>query len=216
MAYELYYHPLSSFCQKAMVAFYEADVDYVPRLLERDKPETVAPLRALWPIGKFPVLHDTQAGRTLPEATIIVEYLAQRMPSAASLVPSDPDAAIETRLWDRFFDLHLNAVMQRIVGNRLRPEGAKDPFGVEEARTGLRTAYGVLDARMASRRWAVGEQFTMADCAAAPALLYADMQEPLGEAFPHATAYLTRLKARPSYARVLEEAAPYFHMVPKD
>ena len=216
MAYEFYYHPLSSFCQKAMIAFCEADADYVPMLLEHQKPETMDALRALWPVGKFPVLRDTESGRVVPEATIIVEYLAQHVPGAAHLVPSDPDLAREVRLQDRFFDLHISVPVQKIVGNRLRPENAKDPLGVKEARTALRTAYGILDDRMATRRWAMGEAFTMADCAAAPALFYADMQQPLGEAFPHAASYLERLKARPSYARVLKDAAPYLHMVPKD
>lgn len=216
MAYELYYHPLSSFCQKAMMAFYEADAPYEPVLLEYDRPETTQRLRALWPVGKFPVLRDTKTDRVVPEATIIVEYLVQHVPGAAHLLPSDPDLACEVRLQDRFFDLHISVPVQKIVGNRLRPENAKDPLGVEEARTALRTAYGVLDARMATRRWAIGEAFTMADCAAAPALFYADMQEPLGEAFPHTASYLGRLKARLSFARVLNEAAPYLHMVPKD
>jgi glutathione S-transferase len=180
-----------------------------------DGSEAAAAHQEVWPIGRFPVLRDEERGEVVPEATIIVEYLATYYPGSSRLIPSDPDLAWRTRLKDRFFDLYMNEQVGKIVTDRLRPAGRADPHGVERARGTLATALGMLDKEMSHSGWAMGEAFTMADCAAAPALFYADMLIPLSPAYPNAARYLERLKQRPSYARALEEAKPYLHMVPK-
>jgi glutathione S-transferase len=160
------------------------------------------------------VLRDDDRGRTIPESSIIIEYLARHHPGRVALIPDDPEVARETRLADRFQDLYVHEPMQKIVGDRLRPADAHDPHGVARARAQLDVAYGMLEQSMASRRWAVGDVFTMADCAASPALYYANKVQPLGDRHPHTVAYLNRLVQRPSFARVLAEAAPYAHMFP--
>jgi glutathione S-transferase len=169
----------------------------------------------LWPIGKFPVLRDDSRDRTIPESTVIIEYLQRYYPGKTQFIPADTETAWQTRLSDRFYDLYVHDPMQKIVGDRLRPDGAKDPHGVEHARGRLETAYGMIEREMASRTWAVGDSFSLADCAAAPALFYANEVVPIGAGHGHVAAYLQRLKARPSYARALREAEPYFAMFPK-
>ena len=123
---------------------------------------------------------------------------------------------MQTRLRDRFYDLYVHLPMQKIMGDRLRPEGSKDPHGVEEARAQLRTSYAMIEQQMAAGGWAMGGDFSLADCAAAPALFYGNMVEPFGDGHKNLSAYLERLKARPSFARVMKEAEPYFNMVPKE
>ena len=214
MTLELHFHPLASYCHKVLVALYESEIDFVPRHLDLGDPDAAAAFAALWPIGKMPLLVD--AGRVVPESSIVLEHLATRDPRARWLLPVDPEAALETRLWDRFFDLYVHTPMQKIVGDRLRPNGAKDPHGVAEARTQLGIAYGMIERVLAERPWAAGQTFTLADCAAAPALFYADLVQPLGTAHPRARDYLARLRERPSYARVLREAQPYFVHFPSD
>ena len=214
MSLVLHYHPLSSFCHKVLIALYENDVPFTPKLVDLGDPGQRAEFQALWPIGKFPVLQDMARGRTIPESSIIIEYLEQHHPGKGKLIPDDPTQARETRLLDRFFDLYVHETMQKIVGDRLRPEGTKDPHGVDHARKTMRTALGMLEQDMASRTWATGETFSMADCAAAPALFYADKVMPIAEDHPNVAGYLERLKQRPSYARVLQEAQPYFSMFP--
>ena len=214
MSLVLHYHPLSSFCHKVLIALYENDVPFTPKLVDLGDPGQRAEFQALWPIGKFPVLQDMARGRTIPESSIIIEYLGQHHPGKGKLIPDDPTQARETRLLDRFFDLYVHETMQKIVGDRLRPEGTKDPHGVDHARKTMRTALGMLEQDMASRTWATGETFSMADCAAAPALFYADKVMPIAEDHPNVAGYLERLKQRPSYARVLQEAQPYFSMFP--
>lgn len=215
MTLKLYYHPLSSFCHKVLCALYENATPFEPVMVDFFNEESAAQFKALWPIGKIPVLRDEARDRTVPETSIIIEYLARHYPGRVKLAPEDADLARQTRLRDRFFDLYVNVPMQKVVTDRLRPPGKNDPFGVEEAKNVLRTAYGMIDRDMADRTWAMGADFTMADCAAAPALFYANSQVPFRETHAHAAAYLDRLLARPSYARVLKEAEPYFHMVPK-
>jgi glutathione S-transferase len=161
------------------------------------------------------VLHDAAQDRIIPETSIIIEYLAQHYPGRARLFPADPDLCRQMRLRDRFYDLYVNVPMQKIVTDRLRPAGKNDPYGVAEAREVLTTSLGMIDADMAGNRWAMGEDFTMADCAAAPALFYADMVVPFQATHGNAAAYLDRLKQHPSYARVLKEAEPYFKLIPK-
>jgi glutathione S-transferase len=214
MSLQLYFHPLASFCWKVMIALYENDTPFEPRLVELANEVSAAELKALWPVGKFPVLRDQEKDRTVPESSIIIEYLERHHPGPVKLIPSDPDLARETRLRDRFYDLYVHEPMQKIVTDKLRPPGRADPHGVEQARALLETAYAAIDREMATHRWAMGDAFTMADCAAAPAMYYANLVAPLGNAHPTAAAYLGRLVGRPSVARVLKEAEPYFALFP--
>jgi glutathione S-transferase len=214
MTLTLYYHPLASYCWKALIALYENDTPFQPHIVDLMDAASAAAFKTVWPIGKFPVLRDEARSVTVPESSIVIEYLAQHHPGPTQLVPSDPDLARRARLGDRFYDRYVNDPMGKIVTDRIRPAGHNDPHGVEEARALLRTALDVVETEMAGKTWAIGEAFTMADCAAAPALFYADKVMPLGAAHPRAAAYLDRLMQRPSFARVLKEAEPYFKMFP--
>jgi glutathione S-transferase len=213
MSLKLYFHPLSSFCHKVLIALYETGTLFEPRIV--DLFGEAAEYRKIWPIGKIPVLRDEAKDRTIPETSIIIEYLAQYFPGKTQLFPTDRDLCRQMRLRDRFYDLYVNVPMQKIVTDKLRPEGRNDSFGVEEARDLLKTSLGMIEEDMASNRWAMGDDFTMADCAAAPALFYANVVMPFQETHKHAAAYLGRLMERPSFARVLKEAQPYFAMMPK-
>jgi glutathione S-transferase len=208
---DLYLHPFASFCQKVIVAFHELGVPFGVRLVE-DRTE----LLAHWPLGGMPVLRDDAQDLTIPESTSIIEYADAVLAAAPRLVPADAAAARAVRHWDRFFDVHVEVPMQKIVGDSLRPEDGHDPIGVEQARATLQTAYGVADAHLATAgTWACGETFTMADCAAAPALFYARIVEPWDAgAVPHLDAYFTRLRARPSFARVVDDARPHRALFP--
>ncbi len=216
MSLTLHFHPLSSFCHKALIALYENGTPFTPNIVNLIDEGERAALRKLWPIGKFPVLRDEARGETVPESTVIIEYLDQHYPGETRFIPAGGEQMRETRLRERFFDLYLHLPMQKIVGDRLRPEGKKDPHGVEEARTMADTALGMIGQEMAARRWAMGDAFTIADCAAAPPLFYLDKIKPLAPKHPSAAAYLERLKQRPSYARVLREAEPYMQFFPKE
>ena len=211
MSLRLYAHPFSSYCQKALIALYENDTPFEYRNLE-DKAANKE-LTTLWPLKRFPVLVDD--GRTLMEASIIIEHLALAHPGPVKLIPASPDAALDVRLMDRFFDNYISTPQQRIVFDAIRPADSRDPYGTNEARAMLDTAYRWLDTTLADgREWAVGEQFSMADCAAAPALFYANKVHPLTSALPHCRAYLERLEARASFSRVLREAQPFMSMFP--
>ena len=214
MALKLYYHPLASFCWKALIALYENGTPFEPHIVDLGDPMANAAFKKIWPIGKFPVLRDDAKDRTIPESSIIIEYLAQHYPGKTQLVPADADLAREARLQDRFYDLYVHQPMQQIVADRLRPAGKNDPHGVEQARALLQKSLGMIDGEMARKTWAAGDAFSMADCAAAPALFYADKVMPFGETHRTVAAYLERLKGRQSFARVLEEAQPYFAMFP--
>lgn len=168
----------------------------------------------LWTVGKIPVLRDDAGDRTLPETTIIIEYLDRHYPGARPLLPADEEQRLEARLWDRFFDLYVHTPMQKIVIDRLRAEGEHDRRGVADARATLETAYGMIERRMANRTWAIGEAFSVADCAAAPALFYAGIVAPFSDSRPHLAAYFERLLERPSFRRVIAEARPYFEFFP--
>ncbi|HEX6119220.1 MAG TPA: glutathione S-transferase family protein [Dongiaceae bacterium] len=213
MSLKLYFHPLSSFCHKVLIALYETGTPFEPRMV--DLFAEGVEYRKIWPVGKIPVLRDEAKDRTIPETSIIIEYLAQHYPGKTQLFPADRDLCREMRLHDRFFDLYVNVPMQKIVTDRLRPAGKNDPYGVDEARALLRTSVGMVDMNMAGKRWAMGDAFTMADCAAAPALFYANKVQPFGDGHRNASAYLDRLLERPSFARVMKEAEPYFAMMPK-
>lgn len=208
----LYYHPLSSFCWKVLIALHEADIPFEPRLVNLGDPMDRSAFEAIWPLAKFPVLRDEARGKTIPESSIIIDYLAMTEPCAASLVPSDPELAMQTRLLDRLLDAYVHLPLQRVVADRLRPDGQRDPFGVEQAKSQIRAGYSLIGPMIASP-WAIGEAFTLADCAALPALFYAHYAVPLDD-WPTLGAYLGRLKARPSVARVLAEAEPYFQYFP--
>jgi glutathione S-transferase len=215
MSLQLYFHPFASFCQKVLIAFYENDIPFVPHVVDLGDEKSRAELEAIWPIGKFPVLRDEAAGRTIPESSIIIEYLAQYYPGGTSFVPVDAELALLTRTWDRFYDHYVELPMQKIVTDRLRPQGRHDTYGVEESKALLETAYRVLEPEMENRTWAIGDVFTMADCAAAPALFYADLVLPFDDEHPNVKAYFDRLLQRPSFARVVEEAKPYRELFPK-
>ena len=212
MTLALHMHPLSSYCHKVLTALYELDVPFEIAFLNLGDAAERAAFLKLWPIGKMPVLEDRDEGLLLPETSIIIDYLNARF--GGGLIPKDPEAALEVRLQDRFFDLYVHTPMGVFTWDLLRPEGQRDPYGVEQARAMLNTAYDIIDRRMADREWAAGYDFSMADCAAAPALFYAEGRVPFGDR-PNLRAYLARLKSRPSYARALKEAEPYFHMVPQ-
>jgi glutathione S-transferase len=215
MSLALYFHPLSSFCQKALIALYENDILFTPRVVNLFDEDSAAAFRKIWPIGRFPVLRDEARDRTVPESSIIIEYLAQHYPGRTALIPADAEAARRMRLSDRFFDLYVNTPVGKVVTDRLRPPGRNDPHGVEEAKALLRTALGMIEQDMAGKTWAMGEDFTMADCAAAPALFFADKIMPFGETHERAAGYLARLMARPAYARALKEAEPYLKLMPQ-
>jgi glutathione S-transferase len=215
MSLKLHFHPLASYCHKVLIALYENDTPFTPNMVDLSNEGERAALLKMWPIGKFPVLRDEARGQTVPESTVIIEYLDRHYPGATRFITAAAERAWQTRLRDRFYDLYVHEPMQKIVGDRLRSEGKKDPHGVEEARARLRTSYGMIDQEMATRRWAMGEEFSLADCAAAPSLFFANEVMPLGEEHANVAAYLGRLKARPSYTRVLKEAEPYFAMFPR-
>ncbi|WP_255442805.1 glutathione S-transferase family protein [Corallococcus sp. Z5C101001] len=200
----LYFHPLSSFCQKVLIALYELELPFERRFVDLGAPADREALARRWPYCRFPVLEDD--GHVVAESSIIVEHLGP------GLIPSGREAALECRLLDRVFDLHVNEQVGKVVADRLRPADARDPIGVGRARNTLRTSYDVLEARLPGRTWAAGDTFTLADCAAAPALFYAARVEPFQH--PHLTAYFERILARPTVARVFEEARPYLHLFP--
>ncbi len=202
---KLYAHPFSSYCQKALISLYENDTPFAFRLLEDEA--AFAELAALWPVRKFPVLQDGE--RTVVEATAIIEHLAVHHPSPVRLIPDDPAAAVEVRMMDRVFDHYISSPQQKLVADALRPEGDRDPYGVAEAKRMLETAYAWLDERLAGREWATQHGFSLADCAAAPALFYADWSHPIEDRFATLKAYRVRLLARPSMARAVDEARPY-------
>lgn len=214
MTLSLYFHPLASYCWKVLIALYENGTPFTPQLVDLGNPEQRAAFFKLAPLGKFPVLVDDASGRIIPESTIIIEYLAAHYPGRTLLIPPDADAALEVRAQDRFLDQQIHEPMQKHVADKLRPAADRDPYGVAQAHAQLDKAYAVLDATLATRSWAAGNDFSMADCAAAPALYYANLVHPLTDAQPHVQAYLKRLERRPSFARVLREAQPYFSMFP--
>jgi len=201
----LYAHPFSSYCQKVLIALYENGTSFTYRSLE--DPASGAELKSLWPLNRFPVLVDGE--RTVMEASIIIEHLQLTRPGPVRLLPEEPAAALDVRLMDRFFDNYVSTPQQKVTFNALRPEGSRDPYGVDEAYRMLDTSYRWLDSVMRSRTWAAGAQFTLADCAAAPALFYADWTRPIPEDCPHVRAYRERLLARPSFARAVDEARPF-------
>ena len=216
MPLQFFGHPLASFCWKVLIALYENGTPFDFEFVDLGDPEAAARFRKLSPMGMMPALRDEARDLTVVETSLIIEYLDQAHPGHVRFVPQDPDQARDVRFWDRFYDLYVQSHMQRIVSDRLRPAGRRDAFGVDQARQQLRAAYDVATQAMESRTWAAGDAFSMADCAAAPALYYANKVAPFSATHPALAAYLERLKARPSFARVLTEAQPYEHHFPQD
>jgi len=220
MSLVLHMHPLSSFCWKTLIALYENATPFEPLLVNPGEETSREAFRKIWPIGKFPVLRDNAPGgnngRTIPESTIIIEYLDQHYPGPTRFIPADADLARDTRLRDRFFDHYIHHPMQQIIANRLRPADKKDPYGVEQARGTLRTALDMTEQEITGKTWAMGDMFTLADCAAAPALYYANRVMPFADTHPGVTAYLQRLMQRPAFARTLQEAEPFFKYFPTE
>lgn len=214
MPLTLYIHPLASFCHKVLIALYENGTPFEARIVDFADPGSAQALFDKWPVGRIPVLHDEALGQVVPETSIIIEHLQRHYPGPVRLLPDDPDRALEVRLWDRFYDLYVSVPMQKIVTDRIRPAGAADPHGVAEARAMLDQAYGMIEARMAGREWAVGDGFTLADCAALPALFFASIVHPFAPGQAAAAAYLDRLLTRASVRRALSEAQPFFSMFP--
>lgn len=211
MSLILYQHPFALYCWKALIALYERDVPFTPELVEGDR----SALAALWPPASIPILVDD--GLVVPESSTIVEHL-DRHGDAPPLIPTEPDAALQARLWDRVADGDVSTPVQKIVGDALRPLDAKDPYGVSEAHAGLELAYATLDRQLEGRDrdgWLAGDDFTLADCAVAPALHYADVVHELNrDAHPALAAYSDRVMTRSSVARVVEEARPYRELFP--
>ena len=209
---KLYAHPFSSYCQKVLIALYENQTPVEFRMLAFGDEEAAAEHEALWPLKRMPVLVDE--GSTVLESTIIIEYLDLYHPGRIRLVPADPRAALEVRMMDRFFDNYIMTPMQKIVTDCFRATENHDRQGVADARKLLDTAYRWLDKALQGKQWAAANAFTLADCAAAPALFYADWTHPISEEFANVHAYRQRLLARPSYARAVDEARPYRSVFP--
>ncbi|WP_044872919.1 glutathione S-transferase family protein [Pseudomonas sp. LFM046] len=212
MSLQLFSHPFSSYCQKVLIALYENDIPFQMRLLSPDDPATFEEFQRLWPLQRFPLLLDGE--RAVMESSIIIEYLQQHHAGPVRLIPEAPDAALEVRMLDRFFDLYVMTPMQKPVADRLRQEEQRDAFGVEEAKRLLRRSYVWLDEKLAGRTWAAGNAFSLADCAAAPSLFYADWVLPIDETLANLRAYRQRLLAHPSVARAVDEARPYRPLFP--
>lgn len=211
MTIELFAHPFSSYAQKAIVALHEHGVGWTLRMIEPGS-AWMPEWEGLWPIRRFPVLREGE--RVVPEASAIIEHLHARHRTSEPLIPDDPDAAVEVRMLDRFFDHYISDPQTRIVRNALRPEDQRDPLAESESREMLDRACAWLDSHMAGRTWATGDAFGMADCAAAPSLFYADWTYPFDDRFPNVSAYRARLLQRPSFARAVDAARPYRHLFP--
>jgi len=214
MSLILYMHPLASFCHKVLIALYENSTPFEARTVDLADEVSSADLLESWPVGKIPVLRDTLHNRAIPETSIIIEYLQARYPGPVPLIPGDFDAALSARLWDRFFDLYVGVPMQKIVLDRLRPEYQKDPAGVSEAFETLKTSYDMIEQHLQGKTWANGEAFSIADCAALPALFFAETLSPFSQSHPNLAGYFERLLSRPSVIRTLDEARPYFQYYP--
>ena len=209
----LHYHPLSSCCHKVLIAIDVLEIEVDKRLLNLGDPGERAAHLALWPLGKMPLLVDQ--GRPVPETSIIIEHLQRHHARPGrTLIPHDPDEALEVRRWDRLFDLYVMTPMQAFTADRLRAEGERDPQAVARARDTLLTAYALIDRQLEGRPWVAGDAFSMADCAAAPSLFYALTYVPLLAQHARLSAYFERLMDHPSVARAVDAARPWFQFYP--
>lgn len=213
MTLTLHSHPLSTFCQKAKIGLFALEVPFTENVIDLGHPEQRAALLAIWKIGKFPVLEDKATGRTVPETSILLEHAQHAYAKGKRLIPETFEEALATRAWDRFFDWYVNVPLGKIVMDTLRPEGQRDPLGVQQARELLATAYDLADAQVKGNRFVIGDTFTLADCAAAPTLFFARRVQSM-EAHPHLTAYFARVSQHPAVARSFAEAAPYLALFP--
>jgi len=209
---ELFGHPFSSYTWKALIALYENETPFTFRPLDPEHPDNGAVFFEHWPIGKFPLLIDQ--GKPVFESSIIIEHLQLHHPGPVPLVPDEPALALEVRMLDRIFDNHVMSPMQRVVADAIKPAARRDAEDVVQAKAMLDKAYGWLDQWMADWEWAAAGRFSLADCAAAPALFYADWVHPIAETNARLRAYRARLLARPSIARVVDEARPYRPLFP--
>jgi glutathione S-transferase len=214
MSLILHYHPLSSCCQKVLVAIYETGAPVALRHLDLGDASERDAHRARWPLGKMPLLEDEASGLRLPETSIIIEHLAQRHPGPAPLLPADAEACLQVRLWDRLCDFYVMTPLQSAVAAVISGNAARAEEAAAVSRAQLETAYGVLDRRLAGRAWLGADAFSLADCAAMPALFYAAAVRPFAADFPALDAYFARLLQRPTVQRVLAEAAPWMPYFP--
>jgi glutathione S-transferase len=208
MSLTLYAHPFAAYCWKPLIALYENATPFTYRVVE-----DMAQIESLWPIKKFPLLRDGDA--TIVESSIIIEYLMHRYPGTTRMIPVDDDAALTVRFMDRFFDNYITSPYQTLVSDRMRTESERDAKGVADARKMLDVAYGWLEKRLKAQVWASGGDFSLADCSAAPALFYTDWVHPIEDRFPGVRAYRSRVLARPSVARVVDEARPFRKLFPR-
>lgn len=215
MTLKLYYHPLSSYCHKALIALYENDIPFEPIVVNLADEQSSAEMKALWPVGKFPVLKDERRGHAIAESSVIIDYLDTHY-ARKRLIPTDPDAAWQARMWDRFFDLYVMEKQGKLVEDNLRPAEARDPHGVARAKEALAKSYAIFEKQLGKGAFALGDDYTLADCAASPALFYASLAVPITDTTPKLKTYYERLVHRPSYLRALKEAEPFFHWVPMD
>jgi|HigsolmetaAR202D_1030399.scaffolds.fasta_scaffold00204_24 glutathione S-transferase len=218
MSLKLYMHPLASYCHKVLIALYEHGTPFTPQIVNLMDAQERAKLAALWPTAKVPLLYDGKLGRAVPETSIMIEYIDRYYPGARRLIPEDFDAGLEVRLWDRLFDQYVMTPMQQIVADRLRPDGERDPRAVPDATATLHMAYDMIERHFAepngSHPWMAGADFSLADCAAAPSLFYASIVVPFPPSHVRLAAYFERLMDRPSVARTIKEAQPYFDLFP--
>ena len=214
MSITLYGHYFSSYCQKALIAFYEHGLDFTLREIDFQNEDIMQELGALWPIKKMPVIVDQ--GRSVIESSIIVEYVDEKYHGDSRLIPQDADSALDTRFMDRFFDNYIATPQMKLVIDAMRSAGDKDPCGVTKAKEMLETSYAWLDDKMKNREWAIGDDFTLADCAAGPHLFYTHWSHPIDARFEHLLAYRNRLMARPSFARCIEDGRPFRSLFPLD
>lgn len=209
----LHQHPFAAFCWKALVALYELELPFESRVIEGEAGRLQ--LAAIWPMASIPVLRDETAGVTLPESSVVVEYVNELATPRGTLIPQEREHALQARLWDRVIDDYVATPMQEIVGDQLRAEPDRDPVGVEQARATLDQAYGLLDDRLKATGWMAGETFSIADCAAAPALFYARIVRRWDESrLADLTRYYKALMHRPSVTRVIDEARPHRGLFP--
>jgi glutathione S-transferase len=214
MPLTLYAHPLASFCHKVLIALYENGTPFRSVVVDFSDPRSAAAILERWPAAKIPVLYDSAGDRTIPETSIIIEYLQEHHPGPHPLLPDDAGRQLDARLWDRFFDLYVSVPMQKIVTDRLRPENERDRLGVVEARKTLDVSYGMIEAHLAGKTWAIGDRFSIADYAAAPGLFFASIVHPFDDRHSNLAGYFERLLDRASFRRTLDEARPYFAMFP--
>ena len=212
MSLQLFAHPFSSYCWKVLIALWENELPFTYRTLGPEHPENGAEWARRWPMRKMPVLLDGE--HLIVETTAIIEHLQLIRGGPVRLIPDPGARAIEVRMMDRIFDNYVMTPMIKLVSDAMRSPEMRDTQGCAEARQTLATIYGWLDERLADRAWAAGEEFSLADCAGAPLLFYADWVHPIPEGLQALRSYRARLLSRPSVARAVEEARPYRQSFP--